>query len=90
MRPAIFDRVLVAVELTLILSAFVIVTHFILSEDLFKEYDNLGKFIISALLSVSILMALMSYLMLSIITEGSANKPRLVFLDQVSTCILSL
>ena len=88
MRPAIFDRVLVAIELMLILSVFVIVTHFILSEELFKDYENFiiyRKFIISAVLSVAILMALMSYLILSIITEGSVNKPRLVFLDQVST-----
>ena len=87
MRPAIFDRVLVAIEITLMLSALVVVTHFILSEEFFMDKDSLRKFIISAVVSVFILMALMSYLMLSIVTEGSNDKPRLVFLDQVSTSL---
>ena len=87
MRPAIFDRVLVAIEITLMLSAFVVVTHFILSEEFFIDKDSLRKFIISAVVSVFILMALMSYLMLSIVTQGSNDKPRLVFLDQVSTSL---
>ena len=82
--PAIFDRVLVAIEMTLTLSSFVVVTYFILREEFFINRNNIRKFIISAVISVFILMALMSYLMLSIITEGSNNKPQLVFQDQVS------
>ena len=82
--PAIFDRVLVAIEMILTLSSFVVVTYFILRVEFFIDRNNIRKFIIIAVISVFILMALMSYLMLSIITEGSNNKPQLVFQDQVS------
>ena len=83
--PAIFDRVLVAIEMILTLSSFVVVTYFILRQEFFMNRDNIRKFIISAVISVFILMAQMSYLLLSIITERSNNKPQLVFQDQVST-----
>ena len=79
MRPATFDRALEALKIVLLLSSFAVLTNFI-----FADTENIKDFVTTVVVAVFVLMVFISYLMLSIVTEGSRNKSTLVFQDQES------
>ena len=54
--------------------------------DFFAERENIKNLMLNAVAAVFSLMALISYLMLSIVTDGSKRKSRLKFNDQVLLC----
>ena len=78
MRPITFDISLGVFEIVLIVFSFTITTHHIVGKKFF-----VGRgFVITAAMAVFFWMACISYLLLSIIMDGSKNMKRLIFQDQ--------
>ena len=78
MGPITFDICLGVFEMVLILFSFTITTHYIVAKKFFAGRE----FVVTAIVAVFFCMTSISYLILSIIMDGSKNKKRLIFQDQ--------
>ena len=68
------------VQLTLFISTFSIITHYIVNTE-FHE-SKVQNFILPAIISVFVWMVSISYLLLSLVLDESRKSSRLVFKDQ--------
>ena len=81
----IVDVTMQMVQLTIFLSTFSIVTHYIINMELDSEKQNLKSFVLPAIISVFMWMMSISYFLLSLVMNDNKETTGLVFKVTIMT-----